>query len=217
MHDIDNDGARYGLVSLAVDTTGGMPDDEVLSVFVASPDGSPVYQGVYRPWRKTQWPDAERECGLSPDAVASCPAITECAEEIQAALDSGETFIGYDLGRAVCLLRDAGVEVDRDKLVDTSASFARAMSLMDGSGRAARMPLDEAMSIVQGPWDGDVRDAPAKALATLDVQRWSDAVELEWLQQAFIRRWTIGGPSVLDARSTAVAVAAARDQTMREE
>lgn len=215
MYDIEN--SRLGLVSLAVDTTGDQPDDEILSVTIDAPDGSPVYQGAYRPWRKTQWPEAERECGLSPDAVASCPAITDCIVDIQAALDAADVIVGYDLGRAVRLLRDAGVEVEQDKLVDTSAAFAHALALMDDTGRIARKPLDEAMAMIRGERAGDLRGAAAKALATLEVQRWSDAVELECLQQTFTRRWTIGGPSVLDARSTAVAVAAARDQMMIEE
>ncbi len=195
------------MVCLAVDATGDGPDDEVLSISILTADGSAAYDGLFRPWRHTSWPEAERESGIGPEEVASSPSLCDCIDSIQRVVDAADEIIGYDLGRPVRLLRDAGVDLPQGKLVDTADRFSRVYGRL-GGGRRARMPLLSAARIALEDEFVDVRRSGAAAAATLAVQKWADAAELELAQQAFVSRWVAGHRVVESARAMSFAAGA---------
>lgn len=200
---------RGGLLCLAADVTGPQPDDEILSISISDACGRIVYQGAYRPTRLTEWPAASEGCGIAPEDVAHAPALSDCLDEIQSLVDAASEVACYDAARTFGILRDAGVEVPQWKAVDTSDSYSRAVALLEGTGRRRRQPLESAVASVIGEAAG-LRGSEALALATLEIQKWSDAVSLEVAQQSFIARWTVGPDIISDARATAVAFAQTR-------
>lgn len=98
---------RPKIICLDCETTGLDPnEDEILSLSIVDWDGNVLHDRKYKPARKTEWPDAERVNGISPESVAECRGIWQDDGRIGQIICDADEIIGYNVGFDMSFLVD---------------------------------------------------------------------------------------------------------------
>lgn len=162
------------MICLDCETTGlDYFKDEILTLSIVDWAGATLYDGRFKPARQTEWPEAERVNGISPESVAQCPPISQDLEEIQGIVDSADKVIGYNVTFDQRFLEAAGVRFGRKAICDTMLEYAELAGDWDEYHQDWRWwRLTEAADAIGYEWTGAAHGSLADALATLAVQKW---------------------------------------------
>ena len=162
-------------ICLDCETTGIDPyEDEILTLSIVDWAGETLYDGRFKPARRTEWPGAERVNGISPESVAQCPPISRDLEEIQGIVDSADEVIGYNIIHFdQRFMEAAGVRFGRKAIRDTMLEYAELAGDWDDYHQDWRWwRLTEAADAIGYEWTAAAHGSLADALATLAVQKW---------------------------------------------
>lgn len=146
--------------ALDTETTGLNDDDEILSVGIVDETGSPVFFSYVRPSNKSEWPEAQKINGISPEAVQHMPTLEQILPAIIQLLKGN---------RVVCYYADFDRKFFPSKLNEAEVCCAK-QAYADIVGQ--RRKLVEATKEIGYAWDGIPHTALADASAAMAVWNW---------------------------------------------
>ena len=131
---------RPKIICLDCETTGLDPnEDEILSLSIVDWDGNVLHDRKYKPARKTEWPDAERVNGISPESVAECRGIWQDDGRIGQIICDADEIIGYNVGFDMSFLSAVNIGPYRPgrkpRITDTMYEFAKLQGDWDAPAR----------------------------------------------------------------------------------
>lgn len=113
---------------VVVDTeTTGLDNsvDEILQLSIIDYFGRTLYNSYFKPVKHTEWLEAERVNGISPEMVADAPLFSDELPKITAILMKAHAVVGYNTQFDVDFLKAAGASLPNDiEYVDVMREFA---------------------------------------------------------------------------------------------
>ena len=97
------------ILVLDTDTTGFLPDAEVLQVSMLDGNGTLRMNEYFRPDHTAAWPNAMAVNHITPAMVADKPSIGERKEAISHLLRHAEAVVGYNIFFDLKMLRQNGI------------------------------------------------------------------------------------------------------------
>ena len=152
------------------ETTGFRPEDEVLTLAVVSGDGKVVVDAMYRPQRKTAWPEAEKINRISPAMTMSCSPISAQKAELERLFNSTDVLlVGYNIEFDIKLLRQSGIVITNTNRYDVMQGFSNMRKIPDERrGGYKWFKLIECAKYYNYDWGNtEAHGALADTLATL--------------------------------------------------
>lgn len=107
------------------ETTGLSWDDEVLQLAVVDAAGNRLFDGLFRPRRATEWPDAEKVNGISPAKVAGAPLLVERADFLYACFSRARAYATYNGQFDARLLSQSGLDIPARPHIDVMRRYAQ--------------------------------------------------------------------------------------------
>lgn len=105
------------IIVLDTETTGLNPDiDELLQVSIIDDREDILFNSYIKP-KATEWPDAQRVNGITPELVSDAPTIEEVRGIISTYTACADVIIGYNGGFDLDFLRAAGCEINPDAVI----------------------------------------------------------------------------------------------------
>ena len=165
------------VICLDCETTGLSPiEDEILTLSIVDWSGRTLYDGKFKPCRKTEWTEAARVNGIWPEDVADCPSLFDETEyeKIREIVWSADELIAYNVKFDLGFLSHNDVEPQSwTKITDTMLEFAREYGDWDDYHNGWRWhKLVDAAEFIGYKWTGRAHGSLADALACLAVQKW---------------------------------------------
>lgn len=111
---------------IVIDTeTTGLKDgdDEVLSLAIVDENGNKLFYELFKPQRKTEWPEAERINNIHPSDVADKRPITDYADELDKYFDGSYAIAGYNTYFDIKMLRGSGRKIAHVQIIDVMREF----------------------------------------------------------------------------------------------
>jgi DNA polymerase III epsilon subunit-like protein len=128
------------ILVLDTETTGFLPDAEVLQVSILDGNGTVRMNEYFRPDHTSAWPGAMAVNHITLAMVADKPSIGERKEEISHLLRHAEAVVGYNIFFDLKMLRQNGIFVP-------GRSHLRAIDIMgpfsDKYGEEKDLPLNK--------------------------------------------------------------------------
>lgn len=112
------------LICIDVETTGLSEIDEIVEISIIDGNGGVLVHSLVHPYWMTSWEDAEAVHGISPDQVQDAPYLHELIPQINAALSSASTCIGYNVYFVLSMLPDSLRENLAFDTIDVMGIFA---------------------------------------------------------------------------------------------
>ena len=116
------------MIIIDTETTGLKPGiDELLQVSIIDTHGAVLLDEYIKPDRATEWAEAMRINGITPEMVANARSIRDpyLHAKIQHIINSADKIIGYNVMFDIAFLAGAGFDVpNQDELVDVMIEFA---------------------------------------------------------------------------------------------
>ncbi|CAA9889708.1 DNA polymerase III epsilon subunit-like protein (fragment) [Candidatus Methylobacter favarea] len=149
---------------LVTETTGLNPiTDDLLEIAIIDDSGAVLLASLIKPCNNTSWPAAEAIHGITPDMVASAPALTEIAPKIAAAVKGQDIIIynaAFDTGFLGSLLSLAkSIKCCMEAWAEHSGEWS------DYHGNYRWQKLAKAAAAVHFDWPGESHRALADSLA----------------------------------------------------
>lgn len=114
-----------GAIALDTETTGFLPDDEVLQLSIVDGTGKKLFNQYFKPNHKTSWESAMAVNHITPDMVAKENPIQMHKKDIEEILDKAKVIVGYNLGFDMTMLAQNGIRLPEErKYVDLMGPFA---------------------------------------------------------------------------------------------
>lgn len=165
-------------VYLDTETTGlnGGFGHEIVEVAIIDHTGDVLINRLVKPTVITNWADAQRIHGISPDDVADAPALQDLMPEIIEAI-SGKKVVIYNAGFDVDFFPPG--TFDQSNVACCMLRFAEAIGeWSDRRGSYRWHKLIEAANHVDHVWTGEAHRALADTLATKSVWQWLQVQEV---------------------------------------
>lgn len=117
------DGSK--VVYIDVETTGLFPDrDDLLQLAVVGYNGEELYNGYFKPVRKTSWKSAMKINGITPEMVKDSPSFQSELKKIQAIISNSTYVLGYNVSFDRRFLEANGVDFSNVTFVDVMRTTA---------------------------------------------------------------------------------------------
>jgi len=158
------------MIYLDLETTGLNPNqDEILQIGILSEDGQVLMNQYIKPVRHSEWKQAERVHGITPEQVTTCPTLEDITKRLVDICNGQDVVIynaDYDTGFLPSEVRKAIKSVSCAML-----AFAEVYGDWDGFYGGYRWkPLTFAASYVEHDWGEDLaHDAISDCRATKSV------------------------------------------------
>ena len=168
-------------VCFDTETTGlspfGEDADEILTISAIDRKGNVLFDGLYRPAHKKEWPYASRVNGIYPADVKDAPTIESDLPALKELFAKADEVIGYNVGFDLGFLAAIGVVPREDAVItDTMLDYAREIGKWDEfHGDYKWHKLVEAADHIGYEWTGKAHGSLADARATLAVQEWVES------------------------------------------
>ena len=114
------------IISYDMETTGlNRTDDDILQLSIVDEHGNTLFNEMFKPTQKTEWPDASAVHGITPEKVRDLPTFDKWRSEIQSIFDNSSLLVGYNqLSFDDPFLTANGICVDSSKSVDVMLTFS---------------------------------------------------------------------------------------------
>ena len=165
------------VICLDCETTGLSPvEDEILTLSIVNWSGQTLYDGRFKPNRKTEWPEAARVNGIWPEDVADCPSFFDETEyeKIREIVWGADEIIAYNAEFDLRFLSYNDIAPQPEtKITDTMLEYAREIGeINDYYNDYQWHKLTVAARHIGYKWTGRAHGSLADALACLAVQKW---------------------------------------------
>lgn len=85
------------VISYDMETTGFDPqDDDILQLSIVDGDGNELFNKLFKPTKKNEWPKAAAVNGITPERVQDCPAFQAWTGQVQEIFDQADVIVGYN-------------------------------------------------------------------------------------------------------------------------
>jgi len=85
------------VISYDMETTGFDPqDDDILQLSIVDGDGNELFNKLFKPTKKNEWPKAAAVNGITPERVQDCPAFQAWTGQVQEIFDQADVVVGYN-------------------------------------------------------------------------------------------------------------------------
>lgn len=103
------------IICVDVETTGlSTTDDEILKLSIIDGNYEVLFNEYIKPSRKTEWPDAQKINGISPEQVENMPTIEKHITVLNKIFEEAELLVGYNIKKFDSrILTAAGVNIPR--------------------------------------------------------------------------------------------------------
>lgn len=98
--------------------------DEVLQLSIIDGDGKVLLNEYVQPYIKAEWPKAQEINNISPEMVRDSYFPHELIPKVKGIFDSAEVIIGYNVKFDAKFIRNWGIDIQKDKLLDVMTLFA---------------------------------------------------------------------------------------------
>ena len=161
-------------IILDTETTGLKPEiDELLQVSIIDTDGHILLDVYLRPTRCTEWPEAMRINGITPEMVSNARSIRDpyLHAKIQHIINNADRVIGYNTPFDMAFLAAAGFDVpNNDELTDVMLDFAEVYGdYREELGGYKWQKLTTAAAYYGYKWPVNAHNSLGDCLATLHV------------------------------------------------
>lgn len=126
--DSKNNSAKITIPRIVLDTetTGLDPiKDEIIQLSIIDGNGETLLNEYYKPKKVTEWPEAQRVNGISPEDVANKKYIVEDFAKIQAILDAAGEVCAFNAEYDLAFLGELGFYLDESKVTDTMRQYGK--------------------------------------------------------------------------------------------
>lgn len=80
-----------------METTGFDPqNDDILQLSIVDGDGNELFNKLFKPTKKNEWPEAAAVNGITPERVQDCPAFQAWTGQVQEIFDQADVVVGYN-------------------------------------------------------------------------------------------------------------------------
>lgn len=162
------------------ETTGLGEADEVLQLSIINGYDRTVAFSHYEPQRVTEWPEAQRVHGITPEYVQGEPWFQDEARRIAGKLRQAHVVVGYNVFFDLRMLRQSGLpDIGTVHVFDVMFEYARICGERadwlppgpDGKPPYRYWKLDKARENYSLQWDGKAHNSMTDARMTLEVLR----------------------------------------------
>lgn len=85
------------VISYDMETTGFDPqNDDILQLSIVDGDGNKLFNKLFKPTKKNEWPEAAAVNGITPERVQDCPAFQAWTGQVQEIFDQADVVVGYN-------------------------------------------------------------------------------------------------------------------------
>lgn len=162
-----------GTFIIDTETTGLDPEkDEILQISIINGKGTIIFSSYVKPQRHSEWPEAEKVNGITPELVSNALSIQEILVTINVCLCIADTLVGYNLPFDLDFLQNNGVVLHEGiKCIDLMPLFAKEYGeICDNSGGYKYQSLTTAANYYGYDWrSGSAHNSLNDCFATLHV------------------------------------------------
>ena len=118
---------RNNIIVFDTETTGLSPEsgDEMLQLSIIDGDGNVLFDEYLKPQQKTEWTEAMKVNGITPDFVADKKSVSDYIKRIQAIFNSADVIVGYNTQFDIRFVKAVGIEInEQTEIVDVMQDFA---------------------------------------------------------------------------------------------
>lgn len=114
------------IISYDMETTGlSRENDDILQLSIVDEHGNKLFNKMFKPTKKTEWPEAAAVNGITPEKVRNLPAFSAYQAEIQRIFDEASLLVGYNQRSFDDeFLAANGISIDSSKSVDVMFEFS---------------------------------------------------------------------------------------------
>lgn len=85
------------VISYDMETTGFDPqNDDILQLSIVDGDGNELFNKLFKPTKKNEWPEAAAVNGITPERVQDYPAFQAWTGQVQEIFDQADVVVGYN-------------------------------------------------------------------------------------------------------------------------
>lgn len=85
------------VISYDMETTGFDPqNDDILQLSIVDGDGNELFNKLFKPTKKNEWPEAAAVNGITPERVQDCPVFQAWTGQVQEIFDQADVVVGYN-------------------------------------------------------------------------------------------------------------------------
>ncbi len=113
------------LIVFDTETTGlDFDEDEILQLSIINANGKTLFNEYIKPVSKTEWTQAQKIHGITPEMVKECKTFEEYIPEIREIFDKAEILVAYNNVFDIGMLSKYGLEFEGKKQADVMKDFA---------------------------------------------------------------------------------------------
>ncbi len=118
--------------------TGLTDSDELLQISVIDDAGTVLFDSLVRPYFHTEWPEAQKVNGITPEMVAGAPYPHELLPQLVEIFSEMSVCIGYNTSFDLGFLDRIGVPTEHLTVIDVMQMFVDYLNANGGTTDAHR-------------------------------------------------------------------------------
>ena len=152
-------------IVIDTETTGLTDSDELLQISVIDDAGTVLFDSLVRPYFHTEWPEAQKVNGITPEMVAGAPYPHELLPQLVEIFSEMSVCIGYNTSFDLGFLDRIGIPTEHLTVIDVMQMFVDYLNANGGTHR--RASLSTCTKYFDYKWEGAAHNTLADAKATL--------------------------------------------------
>ena len=152
-------------IVIDTETTGLTDSDELLQISVIDDAGTVLFDSLVRPYFHTEWPEAQKVNGITPEMVAGAPYPHELLPQLVEIFSEMSVCIGYNTSFDLGFLDRIGVPTEHLTVIDVMQMFVDYLNANGSTHR--RASLSTCTKYFDYQWEGAAHNSLADAKATL--------------------------------------------------
>ena len=165
------------VISYDMETTGLHPDqDDILKLSIVDGDGNELFNKLFKPTKKDEWPEAEKVNKITPEIAMDHAEFKDWQEQVQRIFDQADVIVGYNQRHFDDrFLAANGIKIDpakenHDLMLEYAQAVGEPVTLKNGKTQLRWFKLEQAAAFYGHDWGaGKAHDSLADARATAFV------------------------------------------------
>lgn len=165
------------VITYDMETTGLSPDeDDILKLSIVDGDGNELFNKIFKPTKKDEWPEAEKVHKITPEIAMDHAEFKDWQEQVQRIFDQADVIVGYNQRHFDDrFLAANGIKIDpakenHDLMLEYAQAVGEPVTLKNGKTQLRWFKLEQAAAFYGHDWGaGKAHDSLADARATAFV------------------------------------------------